>query len=327
MTEAAFLQHIADDPSSAATTWLVLADWLEERGDARAELVRLRHDPRYRPELSAGQRDERVQMLLAAGVTPCVPTVTNSVGMTFALIPAGQFLMGSPETESERYEDEGPQHELAMAQPFWLGIHPVTQQQYEKVMGKNPSRFTPNKGGGPTHPVEQVSWGDATAFCGKLSAQAEEQSWGRLYRLPTEAEWEYACRGGAACSQPFSVGVSLSSTQANFNGEHPYGDAAKGPYRARTSPVGSYRPNAWGLYDMHGNVWDWCQDWYDESRYLRRYNSDQESQETGHRRVLRGGSWISSGRNCRTAYRYHLVPGGSSTGIGFRVVCVAAPRT
>ena len=171
MTEAAFLQSIMDNPAGATTTWLVLADWLEERGDARAELVRLLHDPHSRPGWTPLQRDERVRELLAAGVLPCVPTVVNSLGMTFALIPAGKFLMGSPDSEEGRFADEGPQHEVEITRSFYLGVYPVTQQEYKKVMGKNPSHFKGKKGGGPTHPVEQVSWEDADAFCRCLSAR------------------------------------------------------------------------------------------------------------------------------------------------------------
>ena len=326
MSEAALLQTIRDDPDHAASVWLVLADWLEERDDLRFELIRLRHDRQFRPELSPPKRDERVRQLLAARVAPCVPTWTNSLGMTFALIPAGTFLMDSPDSEADRDDDEGPQCEVEITWPFYLGIHPVTQEHYEKLMGKNPSHFTRKNGGGANHPVEQVSWEEAVAFCHKLSAQAQEKASGRVYRLPTEAEWEYSCRGGATSSKPFYFGDSLSSTQANFNGNHPYGSASKGPYLQHTTPVGSYKPNAWGLFDMHGNVWEWCSDWHDENYYNQSPRQDPQGPQNGSLRVLRGGSWSSFGRDCRSALRVRNVPGSRNFNLGFRVACFA-PRT
>src|SRR5262249_22585839 len=139
------------------------------------------------------------------------------------------------------------------------------------------------------HPVDSVSWEDAVAFCQKLSEQAEEISKGRTYRLPTEAEWEYACRGGANASTPFAFGESLSSKQANFNGNYPY-NAARGRYLERTAPVGSYLPNAFGLFDMHGNLWEWCADWYSEDYYSQSPRQDPPGPPRGTLRVLRGGS-------------------------------------
>ena len=139
MSEEALLQTIREDPDNAASVWLILADWLEEHGDPRFELVRLCHDQQFRAEWSPTERDDRVRQLLAAAVAPCVPAWTNSLGMTFALIPAGKFLMGSPKSETDRYDDEGPQHAVEITRPFFLGIHPVTQEQYKKVTGKNPS--------------------------------------------------------------------------------------------------------------------------------------------------------------------------------------------
>ena len=324
MSEAALLQTIVDDPANAATTWLVLADWLEERGDPRFELIRLRHDEQFRPELRPAERDDRVRQLLAAGVAPCVPAWTNSLSMRFALIPAGTFLMGSPDSEADRFADEGPQHEVEITRPFFLGIHPVTQEQYEKVMGKNPSYITSKNGGGANHPVEQVSWKEAVTFCRKLSARPEEKSSGRTYRLPTEAEWEYSCRGGATSSRPFSFGDCLSSPQANFAGLYPYGGAAEGPYLKRTTAVGSYPPNAFGLFDLHGNVWEWCADWF--GSYPSQSVEDPPGPPTGTSRVLRGGSWSNGGKYCRAACRIKLDPGAHDGSCGVRVVCVS-PRT
>ena len=322
MNADTFLQSILDNPAGAATTWPILADWLEEQGDARAELVRLCHDPRYRPSLAGVERDARVRALLAAGLLPCVPAWDNSLGMKLALIPAGTFLMGSPANEAHRSADE-EQHQVEITRPFYLGIHPVTQEQYEKVMGKNPSHFTKGKGGGSSHPVEQVSWEEAVEFCRRLSEKPEEKRLGRMYRLPAEAEWEYACRGGATSSQPFHFGDSLSSAQANFDGHHPYGGDSKRQYLKRTTAVGSYTANAFGLFDMHGNVWEWCADWY--GAYASQSLKDPTGPTTGQRRVLRGGSWLNHGHRCRSAHRINHGPGLRFNLIGFRVVC--SPRT
>lgn len=197
-----------------------------------------------------------------------LPTITNSIGMRLLLIPPGRFLMGSPDTEANRSTDEGPQHEVKIAKAFYLGIYTVTQAQWRVVMGNNPSYFCAAGEGKNSvegldtdhFPVERVSWEDAQQFCAALSALPAEKAAGRVYRLPTECEWEYTCRAGT--TTPFHFGESLSSKQANFDGSYPYGDAEEGPYLQRTCQVGSYPGNAWGLHDMHGNVWEWCADWY-----------------------------------------------------------------
>ena len=227
--------------------------------------------------------------------------LTNFIGIQFKLIRAGTFLMGSPKAEVGRLACEGPQHSVTISRPFYLGIYPVTQRQYEAVMGCNPSLFA----GNPDHPVEKVSWEDAVEFCTRLSALTPEKEAGRAYRLPTEAEWEFACRAGT--TTPFQFGKSAfstaCSTQANFDGNHPYGGAAKGPYIRRTSTVGSYPPNGWGQFDMHGNVREWCADWFAADYYGKRENTDPKGPPTGNLRVLRGGSWGSKGKNCRAASR------------------------
>jgi uncharacterized protein (TIGR02996 family) len=305
-----------------ATTWLALADALEENGQSdRAELTRLGRQlllgelPEGEGRLAA---ERRVQALLASGVPPCVPLWRNSIGMTFALVPAGTFVMGSPETEADRSDDEGPQHEVEITRPFYLGVFPVTQEPYERVMGVNPSQFT-SVAGEDTRlfPVENVSWEEAKEFCEKLTNQ---EGGGRVYRLPTEAEWEYACRGGLA-SQIFHFGNTLNSTQANFDGNSPYG-TAKGPYLARPCKVGSYKPNAFGLYDMHGNVWEWCGDWYDEDYYGKSPPRDPSGRSEGSRRVFRGGGWNGDGRRCRSAYRSRRGPAYRNGRLGFRVALV-----
>jgi uncharacterized protein (TIGR02996 family) len=331
--EETLLQAIHDNPGDDLARQ-ALADWLEEQGDPRGELLRLHLHVRQRPDSAerAGW-EERVAALLAAGVRPCVPILTNSIGMRLALVPAGKFLMGSPDKEKERSDDEGPRHEVEISQAFYLGVFPVTQEQYQKVMGKNPSWFSA-KGEGKDEvkgldtsefPVEQVSWHDAKKFCKKLSALPQEKEKKRLYRLPTEAEWEYACRGGRA-GQPFHFGASLSSTQANFNGNNPYGGADKGPYLVRTCKVGGYPANAFGLHDVHGNVFEWCADWHDTNYYASSPHKDPKGPTTGTARVLRGGSWYVYGWNCRTAFRNGGDPGIRGSSLSFRVLCVAAPR-
>jgi formylglycine-generating enzyme required for sulfatase activity len=282
---------------------LIYADWLEERGDPLAALYR--H-----------------------------PRLTNAIGMQLVLIPPGTFLMGSPEAEEDRSADEGPLHEVAITRPFYLGIYPVTQEQFQRVMGTNPSYFCP---GGESKedvagldtkqfPVENVLWKNALSFCKKLSALPEEKRCGRVYRLPSEAEWEYCCRGGAPSYQVFHFGNSLSSTQANFDGNSPYGGADAGPYLERPCKVGSYTPNGFGLYDMHGNVWDWCNDWYGYWYYRESPRADPPGPPGGSRRVIRGGSYSHFGSGCRSAYRLGTTLAYRSSFLGFRVALVPSTR-
>jgi formylglycine-generating enzyme required for sulfatase activity len=255
---------------------------------------------------------------------PTVPAqaLTNSIGMELRPIPAGVFLMGSPLEEEHRSSDEGPQHPVHIKRPFYLGVYPVTQCEFEAVMGYNPSRFCRGRGGGLEHPVSGVSWEEAWRFCRRLSQLPAERRAGRLYRLPSEAEWEYACRAGTKTA--FAFGATLSSQQANFNGNYPYGDAELGPFLRRTTRVGSYPPNAWGLFDMHGNVWEWCDGYYyDEEHYRtcpRRPEDDRPGGKPADPRVVRGGSWNSRGWRCRCADRYRCTPATGTETIGFRVL-------
>jgi formylglycine-generating enzyme required for sulfatase activity len=256
--------------------------------------------------------------------------LVNSIGMKLVVIPAGKFLMGSPASEVGRYDDE-EQHEVRITREFLLGAHEVTQAEYEKVMGKNPSWFSPLgkgkdrlKGVDPGRlPVEQVSWRDAALFCKKLSALPAEKKAGRVYRLPTEAEWEFACRTGNTAAEPgpFHVGATLSSLQANFNGNYPYGKAAKGPYRGAPTTVGSFPASRLGLFDMHGNVWEWQSDWYDADYYRHSPASDPPGPARGDFKVLRGGSWFHAGHVCRTAKRFWAGPDTRTKYAGFRVAC------
>lgn len=242
-------------------------------------------------------------------------------GIPFAEIPAGIFLMGSPESEKGRDADEGPVHEVEITQPFYMGIHQVTQEQYKRVMGKNPSYFSASGRGRDRikdldtriFPVEQVSWDDAVAFCENLS-----QSEGVSFRLPTEAEWEYACRAGTTTR--FHFGDTLSSVQANFNGKYPYGNVPEGPYLERPTSVGSYPPNSLGIYDMHGNVGEWCSDWYESGYYSKSPKKDPNGPRSGEYRVLRGGSWYDHPLICRSACRYWYGASSRVVDVGFRLL-------
>jgi formylglycine-generating enzyme required for sulfatase activity len=207
-------------------------------------------------------------------------------------------------------------------------------------MGKNPSHFSSTGGGKDKvqgmdtrqFPVENVSWYDAVMFCRRLSTRPKEQAKGHKYRLPTEAEWEYCCRGGHFFTSPspmFYFGNSLSSRQANFDGNIPFGDAASEQYLHRPTKVGSYPPNPLGLYDLHGNVSEWCVDRYDVSYYHRSPRQNPPGPETGKYRVMRGGSWNDSETHCRSAYRYLVSEKnihGRSDEFGFRVVFVVGAR-
>jgi formylglycine-generating enzyme required for sulfatase activity len=235
--------------------------------------------------------------------------LTNSLGMQFAWCVPGTFLMGSPTNEDDRGDDEH-QHPVTLSRGFYLGAHPVTQAQWLAVMGSNPSKFK-----GEDRPVESVSWDECQEFCRKLSARD-----GQRYRLPTEAEWEYACR--ASTITPFSFGKTISTDVANYDGTYSYGRGKKGVYRQQTTPVGSFPPNAWGLYDMHGNVWEWCQDGY--APYPNCTIKDYQTKDKA-ARVLRGGSWYDAPRFCRSAARFRYAPTVHNDDVGFRVLLVTSP--
>jgi uncharacterized protein (TIGR02996 family) len=309
--------------------WHAVADWLEEHDShERAELVRLTRLLRNVPRMPDHERHEdRLRELLAAGVEPCVATLTNSLGMEFVYVPAGVFLMGSPDDEEEREENEGPVHEVEITRGFYLGRSPVTQAEYESVMGKNPSGFSTQGDAlvvlemdARRFPVEKVSHEDALRFCETLSENTG--GWNGTYRLPTEAEWEYSCRSGAGSKAPFHFGTSLSSTQANFDGNNPYGGAAEGPWLERTCEVNSYPANVFGLHDMHGNVFEWCADWYGASYYAGSPQQDPTGPVEGSDRVIRGGSWLNDGWLCRSAVRGFHSPSNRDWYIGFRVAWV-----
>jgi uncharacterized protein (TIGR02996 family) len=279
--DEAFLAAIRADPADEAP-WLIYADWLEERGNPRAALYRHRRR-------------------------------TNALGVQLVLVPRGTFWMG----------DRGRQEQVTIPHEFYIGTFPVTQGQWREVVGGNPSWFSRGGSGANTvrsiadadleqFPVEMVSWDDVQEFLKRLNAR--EKAGEFLYRLPTEAEWEYSCRGGATTpeecafdfyfSQPTN---DLSSEQANCNGNYPAGSAPNGNYLGRTTKVGSYQSNRLGLYDMHGNVSEWCAD-------LWRVGDSA--------RVIRGGSWYSDAACGRASDRRGRVPADRITSLGFRLAAV-----
>ncbi|MBT5872826.1 MAG: SUMF1/EgtB/PvdO family nonheme iron enzyme, partial [Candidatus Latescibacteria bacterium] len=230
-------------------------------------------------------------------------TYSNSIGIEFALITPGEFIMGDDEGD----DDEKPAHKVAINTPFYLGTGQITQGQWEAVMGNNPSRFK-----GVDNPVETVSFDDVAEFIKRLNDMEGKVQ----HRLPTEAEWEYACRAGDTAA--FSTGDAITTDQSNFNGNHPYGDLPKGDYRQQTTPVASFPPNAYGIYDMHGNVWEWTSDFF--RSYADQTDSDDDDRQAGAPRVIRGGSWHNSARSCRSAKRFIITPVYRNAILGFRLV-------
>jgi formylglycine-generating enzyme required for sulfatase activity len=223
-------------------------------------------------------------------------TFVNSLGMAFVLIPAGEFMMGSDDGDY----DEKPVHKVSISQPFYLGKYEVTQGQWQAVTGSNPSHFT----GDPNLPVEQVSWEEVQTFVQKLNAREGVAA----YRLPTEAEWEYAARARATTAYGFGNHAS------KLGGYAWYGENAGG----KTHPVGGSKPNAWGLYDIHGNVWEWVQDWY--GPYDMDIATDPQGSSTGWYRVYRGGGWGTFAGNCRSSDRNFDTPDTRLAGLGFRLL-------
>ncbi len=229
----------------------------------------------------------------------------KGVRQAFRWCEPGTFLMGSPKDEPERFGDE-LQHEVTLTKGFWMADTPVTQALWEVIMGENPSEFK-----GKDRPVERISWEDAQAFVAKMNGLKAELK----LCLPTEAQWEYACRAESAT--PFCWGDQINSTLVNFDGNHPYNKGSPSQYRAETVAVKELPCNDWGLYQMHGNVWEWCQDWFGD--YPAEPVIDPQGPESGDSRVLRGGSWFDYGGYCRSALRDHYDPSVRSYNIGFRL--------
>ncbi|MGJ3252713.1 MAG: SAV_2336 N-terminal domain-related protein [Elainellaceae cyanobacterium] len=272
---------------------------------------------------STSRQDWTIQRRQAAtwGYTETLTTeMGEDIGLDMIAIPGGSFMMGAPTTEPESLDSERPQHEVTL-QPFYMGRYPVTQAQWRIVAGypeversldPDPSNFK-----GDNRPVEQVSWDDAQEFCKRLSAAT-----GQEYRLPSEAEWEYACRAGT--ETPFYFGETITSELASYDGQSTYNDGPKGKNRRKTTEVGNFPSNDWGLHDMHGNVWEWCEDdWH--SNYGRAPADGSawvEADRKGTGRLLRGGSWYDFPGICRSAFRDYGSRDTRYFGFGFRVCCV-----
>ena len=258
------------------------------------------------------------------------------IPLEMVIIPPGTFMMGSPETELNRQESEGPQHEVVIENSFFMGKYPVTQAQWQagaklpkvkRDIESEPSSFKGDNNG--DRPVERISWYDAVEFCDRLTQHTK-----RPYRLPSEAEWEYACR--ANTKTPFHFGETITTNLANYRGTDwelgvttysgAYGDGPHGQYREETTDVGSFKvANAFGLYDMHGNVWEWCADhWHENYDDAPTSNTIWPSSDESALRVLRGGSWVIYPGSCRSASRDGDDPDDRDNNVGLRVVCAAA---
>ncbi len=244
----------------------------------------------------------------------------------FRYCPAGTFTMGSPESEPDRSYDE-KEHRVTLTKGFWMLETEVTQAMWKTVINEKPSWFSSSRGGASSvndldtsnFPVERVSWYDCQEFIKRLNSLGIAPK-GFQFRFPTEAEWEYACRAGA--TTPYFWGSSLNGDKANCDGDYPYGTSTEGKDLGRTTKVGSYDANPWGLYDMHGNVYEWCADWYDEDFY-KNQNSKQDpinATQGSRRKTLRGGCWSSYARNCRSAHRFNDIPELRGNYFGFRLV-------
>jgi uncharacterized protein (TIGR02996 family) len=305
------LAGIVADPLEE-TRWLVLADWLGENDDPRrGELLRLHRrllatccTPDAHPDRAAWQAG--VVELLDAGVSPCVPretlTLPRGIRLTASFVPPGSFLMGGTVEAVEQ-----PVHEVTIPTGSFMGETPVTQEQWKAVMGTEPSAFR-----GPERPVERVTWYEASEFCARV---AEAQDGRVTVDLPAEAEWEYACRAGTTTD--FHFGDVPTTDRANYQGTSTWNGGPVGVDREETTDVNLFPPNAWGLYDVHGNVMQWCRDEFDTYRPADRYWTPYEG--SGGDLIMRGGAWTHRPDYCRSAYRCWGEPGRPSSAVGFRV--------
>jgi len=272
----------------------------------------------------ARRRQEETARRLGLPVEKAVD-LGDGVKLELVLIPAGEFLMGGEEPAEQVarkcldigvdptwFENEHPQHLVRITRPFWMGKYELTQGAWERVMGYNLSNWRESR-----IPVDLVDWNDCQKFLEKLNARVKG-----AFRLPTEAEWEYACRAGTATA--FHFGETPSADQANYDSRHVYGPGRQGGYRGRKIEVGSFPANAWGLFDMHGNGFEWCADWYAAGYYASSPKADPAGPDTGGARVLRGGSWGTNPGYCRSAVRYLRNPSERGDCIGFRVVSTIA---
>ncbi|BAY62331.1 hypothetical protein NIES22_24050 [Calothrix brevissima NIES-22] len=320
------VETIKDEPALSETTFNDLRDYQQHLGLRDEDVAPIEElilgKSKNPTQKTTNQLDLEIVKVHSQGSAEFfTESLGNGVVLEMVAIPGGKFLMGSPENEPERLDWERPLHNVTI-QPFFMGKFPVTQSQWQAVaaldkvnidLNPDPSNFK-----GANRPVERVSWDDAIEFCARLSKKT-----GETYRLPSEAEWEYACRGGT--TTPFYFGETITTDLANYNGNYTYGSGTKGEYREQTTDVGKFPANPFGLFDMCGNVWEWCQDeWHDN------YNNAPTDastllvgdDENNKNRLLRGGSWNYAPRDCRSASRNYYARGGWDNRVGFRVVVV-----
>jgi eukaryotic-like serine/threonine-protein kinase len=336
--------QLKPDSQTGEVYWknLVKGGLSGELGEILDKATELRVRDRFRTasEMLEALTGERKPAPVIEVVESLPEKITNVFGMEFVLIRPGKFWMGSTDEEVreafqnnkkynsnaqlEWYTREQPKHEVEITKPFWVGKYQVTQKQWRDAvaglrkvdldLNAAPSNFK-----GDDLPVERVSWNDCSEMIKRLNASGE----GFVYDLPTEAEWEYACRAGT--TTPYWFGETITPDDVNYNGQYPFGTASPGLHRGKTIPVGSLKkPNAWGLHDMHGNVLEWCRDWFGQEYYQDAPSQDPEGPKQGEYKVLRGGSWDSSAVNCRSAVRYRYVPDYRDSGVGFRCVIRSA---
>jgi formylglycine-generating enzyme required for sulfatase activity len=369
----AFFYHVLEGLRSNKKNAFALTDYLLEA--VPAAVAALRDAPRQDPYALLNGRRLDFGIRLSVAIAPFTATearlyqqraaedlgqpvlITNSIGMKLKLIPAGEFLMGSPGYEESRDDDEGPQHRVRITKAFYLGTTEVTKGQFAAFVrdtGYRTEAERDGKGGGgynaakhefgrdpkyswrytgfpyeDDHPVVNVTWNDAVAFCEWLSRKE-----GRTYRLPTEAEWEYACRAGTTTAYYHgndAEGLADVGNVADLTAKEKFSDWTTISRRdgyVFTAPVGRFRPNGFGLYDMHGNVWEWCEDWYARDFYKTSAagEPDPVNRVGASDRVIRGGSWINYPRFCRSAYRYNDAPDYRNHNLGFRVAAVPSSR-
>ncbi len=331
LTESDLLEGIALHPGEL-DRWLILSDWLEDQGDPRAELARLRYLLHVEPDHpERAVRLTRQLALLEGGLSPVVPVRSDNVlGMPLALMLPGTFQMGSPETEEDRADDE-ELHPVTLTEPFYLGVYPVTVGEFEEFVGATKYQTETEKGGGAyywtgskwekdakitwrnpgfaqtdRHPVVCVNWNDAQAMVSWLNE--DEAKSGLVYSLPTEAQWEYGCRAGSGAAY-------FWGDKPGKLGEYAWFEENSGE---TSHPVETKRPNPWGLWQVHGNIWEWCEDWYGE--YLTEVvENPRGCLSGGSDRVLRGGCWDGDARCCRSANRGSYDPANRITSDGFRL--------
>ena len=304
----------------AVESWALALGVISNAERTAALPARQAHTTKRRPAAkeprSPGTPTPSTAGLLPVSVSDVITTRVAEIRLK--RIPDGEFWMGSPDSDPEACDDEKSRHEVEIRQAFYLGVTPVTQAQFAEVMGKDPSHFKDQ----PANPVERVTWYDAVAFCNKLSraealppyylvagAKRVQVRGGLGFRLPTEAEWEYACRAGTETRYSFGDDATLLD-RLGWYASNSVG---------RTHPVGQKSPNAFGLYDMHGNLWEWCWDGYDRFYYQHSLDDDELSMETAAYRVVRGGSWNDLAPEVRSASRYKLSPEVRFNFVGFRV--------